>query len=172
MVAGEDSGRNRGQNPPRRYPSAALRAGSDTEKTPSMPEDHRPRGFIPIGVFFCFGAIMAAYAAVTLLKPGTFLDALWVLNRTGHERLAALGRIAGLPFVILSLSLCSAASGWFLRRQWGWVLGVTIIAVNMAGDLGQLVFGERMKGIVGVAIASLLLIYMTQAKVRNYFHTK
>lgn len=50
----------------------------------------RPRGFVPIGVFLLFGATIAAYAAATLLKPGTALDALWVLNRPGHAQLAAL----------------------------------------------------------------------------------
>lgn len=128
-----------------------------------------PAGFVPIGVFFVFGAIMSAYAAITLLVPGTFLDALWALNKHGHEGLAVLGRLAALPFAILFPMLGLAAVGWFRRRHWGWVLGVTIIAINMAGDVGQFVFGERWKGAVGVAIAGLLLICMTRAGVRNYF---
>jgi len=161
MVEGEDSGRKRNQNPPRRH--------RETEKTPSNSAGHRPRGFVPIGVFFAFGATMSAYAAVTLLKPGTFLDALWALNKQGHEGLAALGRLAALPFAILSPLLCLAAVGWFRRRYWGWVLGVAIIAINMAGDVGQIAFGERWKGAVGVAIAGLLLFYMTRVGVRRYF---
>jgi hypothetical protein len=112
---------------------------------------------------------MAAYAAITLLFPGTFLDVLWVLNKQGHEGLAALGRLAALPFVILSPTLALAAVGWLRRRRWGWLLGVTIIAINMAGDISQIAFGERLKGAVGVAIAGLLLIYMTRSKVRGYF---
>jgi hypothetical protein len=119
-------------------------------------------------VFFAFGATMSAYAAVTLLKPGTFLDALWVLNKQGHEGLAGLGRWTAIPFVILSPMLCLAAVGWFRRRYWGWVLGVAIIAINMAGDVGQLVFGEPWKGAVGVAVAGLLLFYMTRSGVRSY----
>jgi hypothetical protein len=129
----------------------------------------RPRGFVPIGAFFVFGATMAAYAAITLLKPGTFLDALWVLNKQGHEGLAGLGRLAALPFAILSPMLGFAAVGWLRRRRWGWVLGVTIIAINMAGDLWQIVFGEWWKGAVGVVVAGLLLFYMTQPGVKNYF---
>ena len=164
MVAGEDSGRNRDQNPPRRH--------RDTEKTRSISEDHRPRGFIPIGVFFVFGATMAAYAAVTLLKPGTFLDALWALNRQAHEQLVWLGRIAALPFGVLSVALGCAAVGWFRRQYWAWVLGTAIIAINLAGDLVNLAIAERLKGTVGVVIAGLLLIYMTRPGVRNYFGIK
>jgi len=62
-----------------------------------------------------------------------------------------------------------AAVGWFRRRYWGWVLGVTIIAINALGDIVNLVRGEGLKGAVGVAIAGLLLIYMTRPGVRSYF---
>jgi hypothetical protein len=129
----------------------------------------RPRGFVPIGVFFAFGATMAAYAAVTLLIPGTFLDTLWALNKHGHEQLAGLGKIAALPFSILSIALCCAAIGWFHRRYWGWFLGTSIIAINMAGDVVNLAIGEHLKGAVGVVTAGLLLIYMTRPSVRDYF---
>jgi hypothetical protein len=32
-----------------------------------------------MGLFFVFGATLAAYAAITLLDPGTVLDGLWAL---------------------------------------------------------------------------------------------
>jgi hypothetical protein len=44
-------------------------------------ENRRPRGFVPLGVFFLFGTTMTAYAAVTLLKPGTTLDRLWTVPK-------------------------------------------------------------------------------------------
>ncbi len=129
----------------------------------------RPRGFVAIGVFFLFGTTMTAYAAVTLLRPGTILDGLWELNKTGHAQLASLGTSAGLGFVGLSALMCAVSVGWFRRRYWGWVLGTTVIAINAAGDLVNLARGERLKGAVGAAIAGLLLIYMTRSSVRNYF---
>jgi len=129
----------------------------------------RARSFVPVGLFFLFGATMAAYAAITLLKPGTVLDGLWALNKTGHTQLLSLGKGAGLGFALLSALLCAAAVGWFRRRYWGWVLGTTIIAINAAGDLVNGVRGEWVKGAVGVAIAGLLLFYMTRSGVRNYF---
>jgi hypothetical protein len=133
-------------------------------------EEHQsPRGFVLLGAFFLFGATMAAYAAVTLIKPGTALDSLWVLNKTGHAQLASLGKAVGLGFAALSTLMFAAAFGWFRRYYWGWVLGTTIIGVNAAGDLLNFTRGEHLKGAVGVAIAGLLLIYMTRSGVRNYF---
>jgi hypothetical protein len=132
-------------------------------------EPNRPRGFGAIGVFFAFGATMAAYAAVTLLRPGTILDALWALNKRGHAGLVLLGRSAVLLFAVLSVLLGLAAVGWFRRKYWGWMLGVTIIAINATGDLINGLMGEWLKGAVGVVIAGLLLIYMTRPGARNYF---
>ena len=129
----------------------------------------RPRGFVSLGAFFAFGAALAAYAAITLLNPGTLLDRLWVLNQKGHDQLAELRRGGALLFVVLSVALGSAAVGWFRRRPWGWALGTAIITVNAIGDLGQIAFGERWKGVLGVALAGALLIYLTRPGVRNYF---
>ncbi|HEX9110957.1 MAG TPA: hypothetical protein VF845_05725 [Terriglobales bacterium] len=135
-------------------------------------EPIRPHGFAAIGAFFVFGAGMAAYAAVTLLRPGTVLDALWALNKRGHAELVLLGSGAVLLFAVLFVLLGLAAVGWFRRKYWGWVLGVTIIAINATGDLINGVLGDWLRGAVGVAIAGLLLIYMTRARVRNYFGTE
>ena len=132
-------------------------------------EPSQPRGFLAIGVFFIFGATLAAYAAVTLLVPGTLLDALWALNKRGHAGLIPLGKSAALLFAVLFVLLASAAVGWFRRRRWGWILGVTLIAINLAGDVVNLARGEGLKGAAGVVIAGLLLTYMTRAGVRNYF---
>jgi hypothetical protein len=135
-------------------------------------ECHRPRAFVAIGVFFAFGATMAAYAAVTLLRPGTLLDAPWALNKRGHAGLVLLGRSAVLIFAALSVVLALATRGWFRRKYWGWMLGVTLLALNATGDLINGMRGEWLQGAVGVVIAGLLLTYMTRARVRNYFRTE
>ena len=112
---------------------------------------------------------MATYAAVTLIGPGTALDGLWRLNKPAHVKLLAFGKGAGIGFAVLAACLCAVAIGWFRRRYWGWGLGMAIIAINAAGDLANLAGGERLKGATGMAIAGLLLIYITRPKVRNYF---
>jgi len=129
----------------------------------------QPAGFVWIGAFFVFGATMSAYAAFTLLRPGTAADALWTLNQKGHAGLLPLGRAAVVLFVVLSVLLTLASVGWFKRRRWGWALGIAIVAMNMAGDAVNLLIGEGLKGAAGVAIAGMLLVYMTRANVRNYF---
>ena len=111
---------------------------------------------------------MAAYAAVTLLKPGTFLDRAWELNPAGHAGLLLMGKAVGVPFLVLATALFLAGIGWFKRKHWGWFLGTGIIASNLLADVIHLLLGDW-KSLVGVLIAGLLLFYMTRPSVRSYF---
>ena len=131
--------------------------------------EKRSMGFVPLGIFFFFGATMASYAAFTLAVPGTFLDAAWRLNPEGHAALSSLGRIMAAPFLLLASALLVAGLGWFRRRRRGWVLGVALIAINLAGDLFNLVFRQLLKGTLGVVMAGALLVYLSRPAVRNYF---
>jgi uncharacterized BrkB/YihY/UPF0761 family membrane protein len=90
--------------------------------------EERPTGFVPLGIFFFFGATMASYAAFTLAVPGTILDQGWRLNPEGHAALVSFGRIIAVPFLLLAAALLCAGVGWFRRRAWGWALGVALIA--------------------------------------------
>ena len=129
----------------------------------------RPNAFGAIGAFFFFGATMAAYAAFTLMCPGTILDEGWKLNPSAHVQMAAFGKAAGIPFVVLAVALFLAGVGWFRRGYWGWILGVSIVATNLLGDLVNALRGEWLKGGVGVLIAGALLFYLTRPRVRSYF---
>jgi len=139
--------------------------------TTSNPDpNNKPFGYTAIGVFLFFGATMASYAAFTLAFPGTSLDRAWMLNPEAHEQLATLGRVLAFPFLFLALALFLAGLGWFRRRRWGWALAVVIISINLLGDFFNALRGEWLKGATGVAIAGLLLIYMTRPGVRSYFN--
>lgn len=128
-----------------------------------------PRGMTAIGAFFFFGALMASFAGATLLWPGTVLDRMWALNPTAHEQLAFLGRPVGGFFLALSAALAAAGVGWFRRRFWGWALAVGIIAVQVLGDLVNVLFGQFVRGGVGVAIAGALLFYILRRPIREAF---
>jgi hypothetical protein len=112
---------------------------------------------------------MAATAGITLVWPGTFFDRLWTLNASAYTRLAPLGRVVGVPFLILAAALALAATGWFKRRVWGWGLAVAIIATQVLGDMVNLIMGEYLRGGFGFAIAGALLFYLLTPRVRAAF---
>ena len=102
----------------------------------------KPRGFTAIGVFLFFGAVMATFAATTLLRRGTPLDRLWALNPTAYNQLVPLGGIVEILFLAFAATLITAGIGWFLRRLWGWRLAVIIISTQVLGDVVNCVRGD------------------------------
>jgi hypothetical protein len=128
-----------------------------------------PGATTAIGVFLFFGAVMASLAGITLIWRGTFLDHMWVLNASAYRQLVPFGKIVGVPFLLLSAALVAAGVGWFGRQLWGWRLAVMIIATQVLGDLISIFMGHFVKGTVGVAIASALLIYLFRPEVRVAF---
>jgi hypothetical protein len=128
-----------------------------------------PRGITPVGVFLFFGASMASLAGATLSWPGTYLDRMWVLNPTAHKELAALGKPAGILFLLLAALLALAGTGWFKRRLWGWRLAVAVIATQVLGDLVNFFTGDLLRGGVGFSIATALLFYLFRPAVRAVF---
>jgi len=126
-------------------------------------------GIAALGVFWVFGATMAALAGGTLTWPGTTLDRMWVLNRPAYESLAPLGHLVGPLFLLLSGLLLVTAVAWFRRSRWGWRLGVAILSVQVTGDAVNLVRGDYLRGVTGVVIASGLLVFLCQRRVREEF---
>jgi hypothetical protein len=68
-----------------------------------------PRGKTAIGIFLLFGAVMASLAGATLLWRGTALDRMWTLNPRAYKELAPLGKLVGIPFLMLGVLLAVAA---------------------------------------------------------------
>ena len=112
---------------------------------------------------------MAALAGTTLAFPGTILDKMWTLNPTAYGQLVPFGRIAGMLFLLLSVSMGLAGTGWFGMRYWGWCLAVLIISTQVAGDLFNCLRGDFVRGGIGFGIAGMLLVYLLSAKVKRTF---
>jgi hypothetical protein len=124
-----------------------------------------------VGVFLCFGAVMALLAGTTLIWRGTALERMWVLNAAAYRQMAPYGKVIGVPFVGLSAALAVAGAGWFRRRVWGWRLAVGIIATQVVGDLVNVFTGEWVKGGTGVIVAGGLLFYLMRPRVRAAFRS-
>jgi hypothetical protein len=128
-----------------------------------------PPGMAAIGIFWYFGAMMASFAGLTLMWPGTVADRLWELNASGHVQLLLLGRKVGFGFFLLSIILVFAGIGWFQRRTWGWTLAVIVLMTQVLGDLVNAWMGQFARGITGAIIAGALMFYLFRQEVRNAF---
>jgi hypothetical protein len=124
---------------------------------------------VAICIFLLFGATMAGLAATTLLRRGTVLDRAWMLNPTAYRQLAPLGSKVGILFLLLSAALLTSGIGWFRRQSWGWRLTVAIIAIQILGDIINLVRGDWLRGGLGVVVAGALLLYLLTPRLRAEF---
>jgi hypothetical protein len=141
---------------------------NDRTALDSIPRSNTP-GFIAVGIFLFFGAVMASLAAVTLLWRGTVLDRIWELNPVAYQQLAPLDGTAGILFLLLGAALTVAGIGWFRRRLWGWRLAVLIIATQILGDVVPLVRGDLLRGGAGIILAGALLLFLLRPKMRARF---
>jgi len=128
-----------------------------------------PPDFIAFGVLVCFAASMAALAAFLLAWPGTALDRLWAINPRAHAELSSLGKWVAIAFLLLAVVAVYTAVLWFRRRVLGWRLAVVAIAVQVVGNLVNIVRGDLLRGVVGLAIAALLLFYLLSRAVKAAF---
>jgi hypothetical protein len=128
-----------------------------------------PLGITAMGLFLIFGALMASLAGTTLVWRGTALDRVWALNSRAYHRLAPFGKMAGIAFLVLGITLAVAAVGWFQRYLWGWRLAAAIIATQVLGDLVNVFLGRIVEGGIGASIAAMLLFYLVQDRVRSVF---
>ena len=112
---------------------------------------------------------MAFLAGTSLVRSGTVLDRMWVLNPHAYRELAPLGKPVGLVFLFLAVALTFAGIGWLKQRRWGWQLAVAIIGTQVLGDFVSIFFGRIVQGMVGVAIAGALLFYITRERVSATF---
>jgi hypothetical protein len=65
--------------------------------------------------------------------------------------------------------MASASIGCFRRRIWGWWLAVVIFLINGLSDAGQILIGHFLEGGVGVAVAGVILFYLSRPHVRRAF---
>ncbi len=106
---------------------------------------------------------------------------MWTLNPRAYRELAPFGKLAGILFLLLGMTLAFTGMGWFKRRLWGWALAVAVIATQVLGGavaviatqvLGGAVnifMGRIVEGGIGVAIAGALLFYALRADVKSVF---
>lgn len=117
-------------------------------------------------MFFLFGTLMAGLAAMTLRWPATALDAIWRVNPTGQAELQRIGSAGWLLMTIVALVCLATAVGLWRNRGWGYGLAIGMLAVQLLGDLGNVIARGETAALVGLPIAGALLFYVWRARLR------
>ena len=129
----------------------------------------KPFGVFLIAIFFAVASCILLNVGTALLLPGSKLGAIWVLYPARRSLLMPYRIWLGPGFLALAIGMIAASTGCFRQRKWGWWLAVGIFLVNGISDVGQILLGHLLEGGIGVAVASAILLYMSQPKVRATF---
>ena len=125
---------------------------------------------LAVGIFSLLAALIAGAASVTLLRPGTALDAIWGIRQDDvHRQMLALGWPVGTGLAVLSIVAIFIAVGSFRGRRWAWIAAIVALSVNGMADLFRLATGQVVEGMIGFIVAGLIVLALCWPSVRVQF---
>jgi len=133
------------------------------------PSLHRPPGVTALACLFAFGTLASGLSLVSLLNPGGPLEPMWRLNPRAHEAFSRMGVWAPLLLGTVCLACAASAYGFFTGRRWGYRLGVTLLFLNLTGDLVNAALGIEPRVVIGVPVVAVFLWYLSSRKVKGFF---
>ncbi|MGA9998070.1 MAG: hypothetical protein WBP93_21835 [Pyrinomonadaceae bacterium] len=129
----------------------------------------RPLGITALSIFFLFGTAASFVSFVSLLFPGSFLEPLWRLNPRAREGFASIGAWAIVLMCVVCVACLSAAVGLWRGAQYGYRLAVILLAINLLGDIANVLLGTEPRAAVGIPIVLAILAYMMSKRARRFF---
>ena len=66
-------------------------------------------------------------------------------------------------------SLCIGGSGFVARRTMGLLLPVSLVAVNLLGDVLNVFLGTEPRAVIGIPIALAILAFLMSRRARRFF---
>jgi len=115
-------------------------------------------------VFFAFGAMMCALTLLLLLFPGSTLDSLWRLNPEARFAFQSLGRWSFVLMLTVGAACLMAAIGLWRGKVWGTRLALTILSVNIIGDMVNVVFRHDYRALVGLPVGAAIIFLLVRSK--------
>jgi len=125
---------------------------------------------LPIGAkllvaFFAFGACACTVTVAALLMPGSFLDVVWKVNPEAKAGFRQIGDVLSvLLMLVVGIGCALAAIGLARRAVWGRWLAITILVVNLAGDLINAVVRRDSRTLIGLPVAGLMIWYLRKSE--------
>lgn len=139
-----------------------------------MIEDQGPAGRGAVGVvlfgwFLAAAAVVAAFAAASIVWPHGLLAAMWAAKASAYATLRHMKAVAGPALVVVAVALGASALGWSRRRGWAWGVAVGVLALNLAGDLATAVLARQWAQLAGGVVEGALLVWLLSRPVRSQF---
>ena len=129
-----------------------------------MTEQRIPLGIKLLSAFFAFGAAMCVLTIVMLLFPGGALEPIWRLNPEAHATFQSIGKLSILLMLIVGVGCGAAAFGLAKRTRWGTPLALSILSINLVGDLLNAFVRHDPRTLIGLPIGGAMIAYLVIAR--------
>ena len=129
----------------------------------------RPAGVTVMSMFFALGAVIAFTAAVSLAVPDSPLESMWRLNPRARAEFINLGSWSAALMLAVSISCAVSALGLWRGTPWGHAVALTMLVINLVGDVANVLLGLEPRAVVGIPIVGVLIAYLMTRRVRWFF---
>lgn len=113
--------------------------------------------------FFGFGAMMCALALALLLFPGSALDSLWRLNPEARLAFQSFGSWSFVLMLTVGTACIFAAVGLWRGTVWGTRLALTILSLNIIGDLANTLLRHDYRALIGLPAGAAMIFFLVRS---------
>lgn len=80
-----------------------------------------------------------------------------------------MGRWAIVLMCVVCLACALTAVGLWRGARWGYWLAVSMLAVNLLGDVANVLLLKERKALIGIPIVVVILIFLKSRRVKDFF---
>ena len=105
---------------------------------------------------------MCTLTIVLVLFPGTPLDSLWRFNPNAHSAFSSMGPAALLLMLVVGTGCGFAAVGLWRKAFCGDWTALTILSLNIVGELFNALVRHDYRSLIGVPIGGAMIVYLAR----------
>ena len=129
----------------------------------------RPRRITALSLFFAAGALISFVSAFSLLFPDNFLQEIWRLNPRALNAFNKIGVWAIVLLLSVSVACASTSFGLWRGKLWGYRLAISMLVVNLIGDIYNFLSGTEPRAVIGIPIVIGIIFLINNPKTKAYF---
>ena len=134
-------------------------------KVAHIPEPaQRARRHPWLAAFFAFGATMCALTVSLLIFPGSPLDSIWRLNPGARLAFRSLGNWSFVLMLTVGIACLFATIGLWRGTIWGKRVAVTILSINIIGDLANVLFRHDYRALIGLPVGAAIIVFLVRSQ--------
>jgi uncharacterized membrane protein (DUF2068 family) len=116
-----------------------------------------------LAAFFAFGASMCAFVLALLLFPGSPLDSVWRLNPEARLAFRSLGNWSFLLMLAVGILCLFAAIGLWRGTVWGTRVALSILSINIIGDIVNALFRNDYRALIGLPVGAAIIFFLVRS---------